>query len=80
MEQTKKEKPSRNSKKRPASHYLKYTGIVFQMGATIATGAFSGRWLDNYFDLPKPYLTIVLSLFAIFGGFYLIIKDLTKDD
>ncbi len=50
--------------------------MAIQMGVVILIGAYAGRRLDAYFQLDKPYLTVVMSLIAIFAALYLTLKDL----
>jgi len=56
------------------SPYLKYSGIAFQMAATILVFALLGRWLDGQFDTGQ-ILTLVLTLIGVFGGMYVALKD-----
>ncbi|MCB0707683.1 MAG: AtpZ/AtpI family protein [Saprospiraceae bacterium] len=46
------------------------------MAATLMAGAFIGQKLDAYFQLDRPYLTALITLLALFAGFYLSLKDL----
>jgi hypothetical protein len=39
--------------------YLKYSGLAMQIFAFFALAAWLGRWLDAYFLLSKPLLTIL---------------------
>lgn len=64
-----KQKPKGND-----NAYLKYSGMAFQMAASILLCAFLGQWLDGYFETGQ-ILTIVLTLFGVFGGLYLALKD-----
>ncbi len=53
--------------------------MVFQMGAIIAVGVWSGIKLDEYFPIAKfPLFTMSLSLLSVFGAMYFVIKDLMK--
>lgn len=56
------------------SPYLKYSGMAFQMAATILVFALLGQWLDGQFATGQ-ILTIVLTLFGVFGGMYVALKD-----
>lgn len=70
----KNEKPS----KKPNSslnQYARFSGIAIQMGVIIGFSAWGGRKLDQYFNLSKPYLTIVCSLFGVAFALYLIIRE-----
>ncbi|MEO1517297.1 MAG: AtpZ/AtpI family protein [Bacteroidota bacterium] len=57
---------------------MKYSGMAFQMGAIILLAALAGQKLDAYFQLEKPFITVFLSLLAIFGALYTTLKDLTS--
>ncbi len=65
--------------------YAKYSGMAFQMGLIILVGTFLGKKLDEYFQLERPYLTVLFALLSIFAALYLVLKDLSfnsgkKDD
>lgn len=53
----------------------KYSGLAFQIGFIILAGALLGKWLDRYFQLPKPVFTLCLSLLSVFAALYLSLKD-----
>ena len=55
---------------------MQYAGLAFQLGATIAIGAFIGRRLDQWFELEHPFLTILFLLLFTAVGFYSALKDL----
>lgn len=58
--------------------FLKYTGLGFQMIATILLGVWLGTTLDNYFEMKTPIFTASLSLFAVVAAIYLGVKDFIK--
>lgn len=64
--------------RRRAQDYMKYSGMAIQMGVIILIGAYAGQRLDAYFQLHKPYLTVAMSLLAIFAALYLTLKDLLQ--
>lgn len=55
---------------------MKYAGLAFQLGATIAIGAFIGYKLDQWAQFEKQYLTVVFVLLFSFAGLYSALKDL----
>lgn len=55
---------------------MKYAGLAFQLGATIALGAFIGYKLDQWAGFDKQYLTVVFVMIFAFAGFYGALKDL----
>lgn len=63
-------------RRRRAQDYMKYSGMAIQMGIIILIGAYAGKRLDAYFQLDKSYLTVAMSLLAIFAALYLTLKDL----
>ena len=69
-----------NARKKQVKALGKYSGMAFQMGATIGLFAFIGQWIDGYFSTEKPYWTIFFSLFGVFAALYYFIKDVTKMD
>ena len=68
-------KEKNNRKKPPLYNYSKYTGIGFQIAAAVAVGVILGNWLDNQFPNQYHLFTLLLSLLAIGGSLYLIIKE-----
>lgn len=65
---------------KPAKNYLRYIGLASQMAGSLLLFAFLGQWLDKYFQLSRPYLTVVCCLFSIAGTFFILFRELTKDD
>lgn len=55
---------------------MRYAGLAFQLGITIAIGAFIGQKLDAWAQFDRPYLTLVCLLLFAFGGLYTALKDL----
>lgn len=76
--QNKKKVPEPDSpkpKKKPGDNaYLKYSGMAFQMAGSILLFALLGRWLDGFLETGQ-IMTIVLTLFGVFVGLYLALKD-----
>ncbi|MHA8052956.1 AtpZ/AtpI family protein [Aquirufa sp. Wall-65K1] len=58
--------------------YQKFIGAAFQMLVTILLGVWLGRYLDGYFELDKPWLTIVFSLGSIIFSMLGLIRSLPK--
>ena len=48
------------------------------MAGTIAAGAWGGVELDKKFNYKYPVFTVSLTLFAVFAGMYLAIRDFIK--
>lgn len=56
----------------------KYSGIAFQMLATIGLSAWAGVWLDGHFHSKTPWFTIGLMLAGVLVALYQVIRSLTK--
>lgn len=67
-----------NSDKEGMKNYVKYSGLAFQMIATVLLASALGVWLDRKFQTDKPYFTAGLVLFGVFVSMYFIIKQLPK--
>ena len=63
----------------PLRSFAKYSGIAFQMLATIGLSAWAGIWLDHHFHTKIPWWTIGLLLFGVLVALYQVIRGLTKD-
>jgi ATP synthase protein I len=76
--------PPNNPNPAPATDRLrsfaKYSGIAFQMLATIGLSAWAGTWLDHHFQTKNPWWTIGLMLFGVLAALYQVIRGLTKGD
>jgi ATP synthase protein I len=75
------EKETGNNGKRDqpnTNNYLKYSGIAFQMIATILLGAWGGIALDKYFNVESHMFTVVLMLVSVIASMYLVIRNLMK--
>ena len=62
--------------KKQLNSYLKFSGIGFQMAATIILFAFLGHWLDGKFETEKPYITLLLMLVGVILSILVLIKQL----
>jgi hypothetical protein len=52
--------------------------MAFQMGLLIAAGVLGGYQIDHWIKLRFPVFTIVLSLTAVAGAIWLLIKELNN--
>ena len=64
-------------KKRDNS-YMRYSGIGFQLAATVGAGVFIGVELDKWQKTTQPWFTISFSILFLVAGFYLAFRDLLK--
>jgi F0F1-type ATP synthase assembly protein I len=62
-----------------ANSYLKYSGIGFQLAATIGAGVFIGYKLDKWLKTPSPYFTVAFSLVFLVAALYSVFKSLLND-
>lgn len=68
-------KPDNNFNK-----FIKYSSLAIEMAILITGCAYLGKYLDKQVETSKPFFTIGLSLFAVIGSVYLIIKRLLDDN
>lgn len=68
-----RKKSSKNS-----NEVMKYAGMATQMAVSIFMGIWLGKKADVYFELDKPYFTLLGALIMLVAIFILIFKDLTK--
>ena len=68
--------PNKSSKINP--EYLRYTGLGLQIIGVVLGMAFLGHWLDMRFENEIPGFTLSLSLLAVIGILYKLIKSLSK--
>lgn len=61
--------------KSSSTHFFKYAGMAFQMGAIILLSVFLGQYLDRIFNLSFPLFTLIFVLFGTFASLYLSLKD-----
>jgi hypothetical protein len=72
-----------NQSDKPINKYIYFSSVVFQMAITITIAAFVGQWLDEKFPNDYSLFTVTLSLLAVFGSLYLVIKRvilMSKED
>ena len=49
--------------------------MAFEIMVPIGIGAFSGQWLDKKMHYSMPVFTAALSLFGVFIGLYIALRD-----
>ena len=67
-------------KDKKATNFVKYTGIGFQMLATIGIFAFAGYKIDNYRNSEKLIFTALLGLSGVIISLYQIIRQLNSKE
>ena len=81
MEPLKNSPPSKKPRvKSSNSTLLHFTDIVFRMALMKALGVWLGKWLDAKFGFVQPVCLLILSLSAVFGGIYMVIKAADKSN
>jgi len=78
MDQNQAEKEPKESSKRSLNALARYSGMAFQIAASIIICLFLGKWLDTKFPMKFPLFTTVLTLLGVFLGVYLVVRDLLK--
>ena len=58
--------------------YARFSGIAFQLGATIYLAAYVGKWLDNKFLMEKKIFTLTLIVVGLIATIWSINKQLIK--
>jgi F0F1-type ATP synthase assembly protein I len=51
--------------KKPLNNYIRFSGYVFQMAATILFFVLAGKYLDDYFGNEKLIVTAILSVVGV---------------
>ena len=69
-----KNKDRRNQLK----NWAVFTGIAFQMGATIFICAWIGKKLDERYPMEKNWFTIGFVLFGLVASVYVVLKQLKR--
>jgi ATP synthase protein I len=72
-----KEKPANQNK--DVNNYMRYSGIGFQIAATIGVGIFIGYELDKWQKTKAPYYTISFATLFMIAAFYIGFKDLLSN-
>ncbi|MFD0939845.1 AtpZ/AtpI family protein [Pedobacter boryungensis] len=67
-----------NDEGKQVSNFAKYTGIAFQMLATIGVFAFVGYKIDEHSGSTKSIYTAMLGLLGVIISLYMVIRSLTK--
>ena len=68
---------SKKSKK-PLPKYAQFSGIAFQMIATIIVGVYIGTKLDEKYPNERSLYTLICSLVFTFAALYSVIKQVSK--
>lgn len=74
----KEEKDNSNQKKSQLKNWAIFSGIAFQMGATIFVCAWIGKKLDERYPMEKNWFTIGFVLFGLVASVYVVLKQLKR--
>ena len=72
------QKPKPSKPNQNPNEILRYSGLAFQMIATICLGVFLGNRLDKYLHTPKPYFTGLFAVIFVVLAVYNSIADFLK--
>ncbi|MHA6278956.1 AtpZ/AtpI family protein [Salinimicrobium sp. CAU 1759] len=67
-----------NNKNSQLKNWAIFTGIAFQMGATIFICAWIGKKLDERYPMEKNWFTIGFVLFGLVASVYVVLKQLKR--
>lgn len=68
----------KEKKKDQLKNWAIFSGIAFQMGATIFLSAWIGRKLDERYPSDKNWFTIGFVLFGLVASIYVVLKQLKR--
>ncbi len=66
--------------KNQPKNFIKYSGMAFQMLATIALSAWAGIKLDEYYQVKNHWYTISLLLLGVVGSIVYVVRSLLKNE
>lgn len=72
--------PSRKTKPRPSNTYLRYSGLAFQLLATIGIMGWLGYKLDQYLEFKFPAFMLLFGLMAFGGVMYQIYRSINREN
>jgi ATP synthase protein I len=78
MEQNQPGKEPKKNNNQSLNALARYSGMAFQMAATIIVFLFLGKWIDSKVHLKFPMFTAILSILGVFIGVYFVIRDILK--
>ena len=58
--------------------YIRFSGIGFQLGATVYLAVYIGKKLDNHFLMEKKLFTLGFILISLIASIWSIVKQLEK--
>ena len=70
--------PSDQKKPSQFNNYLRYSGLAFQLVATIGVAGWIGHLLDNFLELKYPVFILILTILAFAGSLYQLFRSLNQ--
>ncbi|MGB7786132.1 MAG: AtpZ/AtpI family protein [Salinimicrobium sp.] len=71
-------KEEKDDKKNQLRNWAIFTGIAFQMGATIFVCAWIGKKLDERYPSGRNWFTLGFVLFGLVASVYVVLKQLKR--
>ncbi|MBY0543324.1 MAG: AtpZ/AtpI family protein [Sphingobacteriaceae bacterium] len=71
--------PEKNNQIKEASNFAKYTGVAFQMLATIGLMAFIGYKIDENRGSKQQIFTAIFGLIGVIVSLVQVVRSLNKD-
>lgn len=71
-------KEEKNDKKNQLRNWAVFSGIAFQMGATIFVSAWIGKKLDERYPSGRNWFTLGFVLFGLLVSVYVVLKQLKR--
>jgi ATP synthase protein I len=65
-------------KDKNTTNFIKYSGMGFQMLATIGIFAFAGYKIDGYRNSAKPIYTAILGVIGVLVSLYQVVRQLNS--
>ena len=72
--------PSPNKKLRPYNSYLKYSGLAFQLLASIGIFGWLGYLLDQYLQIKFPAFMLLLGFMGFGGMMFQVYRSIKQDN
>jgi len=78
MDRNQPKKEPKENPNQSLNALARYSGMAFQIAATIIVCLFLGKWLDKVLSLKFPAFTVSLTIIGVFLGVYFVIRELLK--
>ncbi len=78
MDRNQPKKEAKESRRQSLNALARYSGMGFQIAASIIICLLLGKWLDAKFPMKFPVFTTALTILGVFLGVFFVIRDLLK--